>query len=128
MAQEVPEGLRFSAEHEWVRVEGDVVVVGITAHAAEQLGDVVFVDLPPVDALLEAGRAFGEIESTKSVSDLYAPVSGRVVARNDALDTAPETVNRDPYGEGWMLRVAVSGGEVGDGLMDASAYRALLGP
>lgn len=127
MAQEVPEGLRFSAEHEWVRVEGDVVVVGITAHAAEQLGDVVFVDLPPVDALLEAGRAFGEIESTKSVSDLYAPVSGRVVARNDALDTAPETVNRDPYGEGWMLRVAVSGGEVGDGLMDASAYRALLG-
>ncbi|MEY3019856.1 MAG: glycine cleavage system protein [Actinomycetota bacterium] len=127
MAQEVPEGLRFSAEHEWVRVEGDVVVVGITAHAAEQLGDVVFVDLPPVNALLEAGRAFGEIESTKSVSDLYAPVSGRVVARNDALDTAPETVNRDPYGEGWMLRVAVSGGEVGDGLMDAPAYRALLG-
>lgn len=125
MAESVPEDLRYSAEHEWVRVEGDEAVVGITAHAAEQLGDVVYVDLPPVDTLLEAGRAFGEVESTKSVSDLFAPVAGRVVARNESLDTAPETVNRDPYGEGWMLRVALEGGVVPDGLMDAAAYRTL---
>lgn len=125
MADAVPEGLRYSAEHEWVRVEGEEAVVGITAHAAEQLGDVVYVDLPPVDTLLESGRAFGEVESTKSVSDLFAPVSGRVVARNETLDTAPETVNRDPYGEGWMVRVALEGGAVPDGLMDAAAYRTL---
>lgn len=125
MAGSVPEDLRYSIEHEWVRVEGDTAVVGITAHAAEQLGDVVYVDLPAVDTLLEAGRAFGEVESTKSVSDLFAPVSGRVVGRNDGLDTAPETVNRDPYGEGWMLRVELASDVLPDTLMDAAAYRAL---
>ena len=125
MADEVPDDLRYSAEHEWVRVEGAEVVVGITRHAADQLGDVVYVDLPPVDTLLEAGGAFGEVESTKSVSDLFAPVSGRVVARNDALDTAPETVNLDPYGAGWMVRVALGDASLPAELMDASAYRAL---
>ena len=128
MAESVPDGLRYSAEHEWVRVEGDVAVVGITQHAADQLGDVVYVDLPAVDAVVDAGGAFGEVESTKSVSDLFAPVSGRVVARNDALDTDPETVNRDPYGEGWMLRVALDGGPLPDTLMDAATYRALIAP
>jgi glycine cleavage system H protein len=128
VAESVPDGLRYSAEHEWVRVEGDVAVVGITQHAADQLGDVVYVDLPAVDAVVDAGGAFGEVESTKSVSDLFAPVSGRVVARNDALDTDPETVNRDPYGEGWMLRVALDGGPLPDTLMDAAAYRALIAP
>lgn len=128
MAEAVPEGLSYSVEHEWVRLEGDEAVVGITQHAADQLGDVVYVDLPSLGTVLEAGGAFGEIESTKSVSDLFAPISGRVVARNDALDTGPETVNRDPYGAGWMVRVALDGSDLPDGLMDAVAYRALIAP
>lgn len=128
MAEAVPEGLSYSVEHEWVRLEGDEAIVGITQHAADQLGDVVYVDLPPVDTVLEAGRAFGEIESTKSVSDLFAPISGRIVARNDSLDTGPEAVNRDPYGSGWMVRVALAGTDLPEGLMDAAAYRALIAP
>lgn len=127
MAGDVPEGLWYSREHEWVRLEDGEAVVGITQHAADQLGDVVFVDLPVVGAAIVAGSPFGEIESTKSVSELYAPVDGTVAARNGALDAAPEVVNRDPYGEGWMVRVTLGGALDPAGLLDAAAYRALIG-
>src|SRR3954447_20628147 len=105
-----PDDLRYTAEHEWVRAgEGsDVVRIGITDFAQGQLGDVVYVDLPSVGQAVEAGATCGEIESTKSVSELYAPVSGTVVARNDALDSAPDQVNSDPYGDGWLVDIQVA--------------------
>lgn len=127
MSEAVPEDLRYSAEHEWVRVADGVAEVGITQHAADQLGDVVYVALPSVGSVLVAGRAFGEVESTKSVSDLFAPVSGTVVERNDDLDTAPEAVNREPYGAGWMLRVRLEDATLPADLLDAAAYRGLIG-
>ena len=99
----IPEGLRYSTDHEWALIEGDTVKVGITDYAQDALGDVVYVDLPAVGSSVEAGGSFGEVESTKSVSDLYAPVSGEVVQINDDLADAPERLNEDPYGEGWIL-------------------------
>jgi glycine cleavage system H protein len=122
----IPDDLRYTAEHEWVRVEADEVVLGVTDHAQEQLGDVVYVDLPPVGATVSAGAAFGEIESTKSVSDLFAPVSGTVTARNDDLEDRPELVNGDCYGEGWLVRIAPDADEDVAGLLDADAYGALV--
>lgn len=123
-----PADLAYSKEHEWVRgplEEGAEVVVGITAHAADALGDVVFVDPPQVGAAVIAGEVCGELESTKAVSELYSPVSGEVVAVNDALESAPETINSDPYGEGWIVKVKLSGAP--EGLMDAAGYEGLLG-
>lgn len=122
-----PEELRYTSEHEWALVQDDGRVrVGITDFAQDALGDVVYVDLPEEGAEVRAGEPFGEVESTKSVSDLYGPVTGRVVSRNGALGDSPELVNRDPYGEGWM--VVIEPAEAGqlDGLMDAAAYRALV--
>jgi glycine cleavage system H protein len=125
---EYPQDLRYTAEHEWVRVGSDGVVrVGITAFAQEALGDVVYVSLPSVGDIVGAGDSCGEVESTKSVSDLYAPVSGEVVAVNETLDSVPEMVNSDPYGEGWMYDVKVTDAEPAPGLLDLAAYRALLG-
>ncbi|MBT6489590.1 MAG: glycine cleavage system protein GcvH, partial [Deltaproteobacteria bacterium] len=98
----VPEGLLYTKEHEWIRQEGDVVVVGITHHAQDQLGDVVYVELPEVGVSIEEGDTFGTVESVKAVSDLYAPVTGEVVAINEVLEDAPESVNTDAYGDGWM--------------------------
>jgi glycine cleavage system H protein len=124
-----PEDLKYTSEHEWVRgPAGDErsVRVGITDYAQDALGDIVFVSLPDVGSDVAVGDAIGELESTKSVSDIYAPVSGRVVARNDALDSAPELINSDPYGEGWLFEVAVSDGSALDTLMDAGAYQATL--
>jgi glycine cleavage system H protein len=118
-----PEELKYTAEHEWVRVGADTVRVGITSYAQEQLGDIVYVQLPDVGAEVTAGQACGELESTKSVSDLYAPVSGRIVARNDALDGNPELVNTDPYGEGWMLEIEPFDNAADAELMDADTYR-----
>ena len=122
-----PDDLRYTAEHEWVRSPGEAegsVRVGITHYAQEQLGDIVYVQLPEVGDQLTAGEPCGELESTKSVSDLYAPLAGRVVARNDDLDAAPEQVNADPYGAGWMIEIApVDPADVG-GLLDAADYRA----
>ena len=122
-----PEDLKYTAEHEWVRSPGaepDTVRVGITDYAQEALGDIVYVSLPDVGARLDAGQACGEVESTKSVSDIYAPLSGEVTARNDALDSAPELVNGDPYGEGWMFELRLTdAGQLG-GLLDAAAYAA----
>jgi glycine cleavage system H protein len=123
----VPSELRYSREHEWVRVDGNVARIGITDFAQESLGDVVFVQLPDPGLDIVAGASAAEIESTKSVSDVYVPVSGVVQAANDALVGAPELVNQDPYGEGWILEVALSDPAELDALLDAAAYRELIG-
>jgi glycine cleavage system H protein len=124
MAQfEYPEDLRYTAEHEWVRREPSSVRVGITAFAQDALGDIVYVQLPEPGTVVEAGTACGEIESTKSVSDVFAPVSGTVTARNDALEGSPELVNSDPYGEGWMFEVEPGDPASVDALLDAEGYR-----
>ncbi|MCP5026322.1 MAG: glycine cleavage system protein GcvH [Actinomycetia bacterium] len=123
---EIPEDLRYSAEHEWIRVEGDTVRVGITDYAQDALGDVVYVDVPEVGTKVAAGDTFGEVESTKSVSDLYAPVSGTIAAANGDLADAPERLNDEPYGEGWLVVIEISEpGQVGE-LLDAAGYRALI--
>lgn len=124
---EIPTDLRYTAEHEWVRRTGDdTVTIGITDFAQSSLGDVVYVQLPDVGATLTAGESFGEVESTKSVSDLYAPLSAMVVAVNSELEANPQLINSDPYGEGWLLKLRADGGALeGDlaGLLDADAYR-----
>ena len=125
---EYPQDLRYTAEHEWVRVGSEGVVrVGITAFAQDALGDVVYVSLPAVGDTVAAGDSCGEVESTKSVSDIFAPVSGEIVAVNPTLDTAPELVNTDPYGEGWMYEVSLADPKAVESLLDLAAYRALLG-
>jgi glycine cleavage system H protein len=124
-----PEDLKYSSEHEWVRSPGEAdgsVRVGITDYAQDALGDIVYVSLPEVGAEVSVGETVGELESTKSVSDVYAPVSGRVVARNEALDGTPELVNSDPYGEGWLFEVAGAAESEVQGLMDAAGYQATL--
>jgi glycine cleavage system H protein len=126
MTVEVPDGLRFTKDHEWLRSEGDEGVIGISAYAAEELGDIVFVELPAVGRRLEKSSSFGVIESVKTASDLYAPVAGEVVAVNEALTSAPELVNSDPYGDGWMLRVRIDDAAQVEGLLDATAYRELI--
>jgi len=123
---EVPDDLKYTAEHEWVR-PGTTVRVGITDYAQEALGDVVYVSLPEVGASVTAGSACGEVESTKSVSDLYAPVTGTVTARNDALDDQPELINSDPYGEGWIIEIEPTDAAEVDGLLDAASYGTLAG-
>jgi glycine cleavage system H protein len=124
---EYPQDLRYTAEHEWVRVGSNGVArVGITSFAQDALGDVVYVSLPSVGDAVGAGDSCGEVESTKSVSDLYAPVSGDIVAVNETLDSAPELVNTDPYGEGWMYDVKLAEAGATDSLLDLEAYRALL--
>ena len=123
----VPDELRYSKEHEWVRVTGSRAVIGITAHAADELGDVVFVDLPAVGAAVAQFKVFGAIESVKAVSDLYSPVSGTVVAKNDALSADPAKVNADPYGAGWLLEIELSNAGEIDSLLDAAAYRLHIG-
>jgi len=125
---ELPAELRYTAEHEWVRDEGDDVTVGITDFAQEALGDVVFVEPPSVGVDVAVGDACGEIESTKSVSDVYVPVSGTVTAVNEALDGAPELLNSEPYGQGWLFRLRPSDRSQLDTLLDAEAYRALTSP
>lgn len=124
-----PDDLKYTSEHEWVREPGEAegsVRIGITHYAQDALGDIVYVSLPEVGETVDAGSTCGELESTKSVSDVYAPVSGEVVARNDALDATPELVNSDPYGGGWLFEVAPSDRSQLDGLLDATAYEASL--
>ena len=125
-----PEDLQYTKDHEWVRSQGDgadaTVRVGVTDFAQEALGDIVFVTLPDVGSEVTAGSTCGEIESTKSVSDVYAPVTGTVVARNESLDSAPELINSDPYGEGWMLEIRPADGADSEGLLTADAYQAGL--
>lgn len=121
---QVPADLKYSKEHEWVRVEGNRAHIGITDFAQSELGDIVYVELPKVGAEVHANQTFGSVESVKTVSDLYAPVSGRVVAVNEELQDAPEKVNESPYGEGWMIVVEMSNPQELDQLLDASAYQA----
>ncbi|WIB61112.1 glycine cleavage system protein GcvH [Curtobacterium sp. MCLR17_007] len=118
--------LQYTKDHEWLLVEGDVVTVGITDHAAEQLGDVVYVDLPAVGTAATAGDQLGEIESTKSVGELFAPIEGEVVAINDAVVDTPDTVNQDPFGAGWLVKIKVEGTDFPGDLMDHDAYRAFV--
>ena len=122
----IPDDLLYSRDHEWVSVEGDAVRVGITDYAQDALGDVVYVDLPRVGDQVEAGASFSEVESTKSVSELYAPVSGTITAVNDDLADSPERINEDPYGEGWIIVIAMSEMVEIDALFDAVAYGALI--
>jgi glycine cleavage system H protein len=122
-----PEDLQYTTDHEWVRAEGDTVRVGVTDFAQDALGDIVFVTLPETGTHVTAGETCGEVESTKSVSDVFAPVTGTVVERNESLDSAPELVNSDPYGEGWMMSIRPDDATSTEGLIDAATYEAGLG-
>ena len=124
---DVPAGLRYSDDHEWLRADGSDGTVGITRYAADELGDVVFVEMPPVGMILTRGETFGVIESVKTASDLYSPVAGEVVAVNEALTGAPELINSDPYAEGWIIRLRLTDPSEAELLKDADAYRALIG-
>ncbi|GAB2670558.1 glycine cleavage system protein GcvH [Saccharopolyspora gloriosae] len=122
-----PDGIKYTQEHEWVlRTGADTVRVGITDYAQQQLGDVVFVQLPEVGETVEAGGGIGEVESTKSVSDIYAPVAGEIVARNEQLDEQPELVNSAPFGDGWMIEIKLADPAAPDGLLEESDYQGLI--
>ena len=121
----VPTDLRYTNDHEWVRVDGDAATIGITAYAADQLGDIVFVELPDAGRTVTQAAAFGVVESVKAVSDLFAPVAGEVVEVNDALAATPELVNTDPYERGWMIRVRMSDPGQPAALLDAGAYESI---
>lgn len=121
-----PDGLKYSKTHEWARAEGDTATVGITRHAEEELGDVALLLAPDVGRILQAGEKFGEVESIKAVSDLFAPVGGAVVAVNEALTDHPERVNDDPFGEGWMVKIKMADPADLDALLDKDAYEALI--
>ena len=121
-----PNNVKYTSEHEWIRVEGDVAYVGITDYAQDQLGDIVFVDIPTEGETLEKGEVFGTIEVVKTVSDLFLPVGGEVLEQNEALADQPELVNTDPYGEGWIIKIKPSNLSEKDELLDAEAYKALI--
>ena len=123
----IPAELKYSKDHEWIRLEGETAYGGITDFAQHELGDIVFVDIDTVDETLEADETFGTIEAVKTSSDLLMPVAGTVVEFNEALADAPETVNNDPYGEGWIIKVQVANPAELDGLLDAEAYKELIG-
>ena len=121
-----PQNLRYTNEHEWIRVEGDIAYVGITDYARDQLGDIVFVDIPTVGESLEAGESFGTIEVVKTISDLFLPVEGEVLEQNEALEENPELVNKDPYGEGWLIKMKPVELKDVENLLDAEAYKAVV--
>ena len=121
-----PENIRYTSEHEWIRVEGNEAYVGITDYAQSELGEIVFIDVPTLGEIVAQGDVFGSVEAVKTVSDLNMPVSGKVLAINEALDAQPELVNNDPYGEGWIIRISVKDASELDKLMDAAAYQASL--
>ncbi len=123
---EFPADLKYTSEHEWVRLDGHVAVVGITDYAQDQLGDIVFVELPEEGIRVEKGDSFGVVESTKSVSDLFVPLSGEVIETNDPLLDSPEILNEDPYGEGWMIKIKLSSPDEVEELLSSDAYRKLL--
>lgn len=122
----IPKDLRYTKDHEWARLDGDLIVVGVTAHAVEQLGDITMVSLPNPGTELAAGESFGDIDSVKAVSELFAPLSGAVVECNEVLEDAPETVNEDPYGEGWLLKLKAGDPAELETLLDADAYAKLV--
>ena len=121
-----PTNVKYTSEHEWIRVEGDIAYVGITDYAQEQLGDIVFVDIPSEGETLAAGDTFGTIEVVKTISDLFLPVAGEVLEQNEALADQPELVNKDPYGEGWLIKIKPAADADFDALLDAEAYKALV--
>ena len=121
-----PENVKYTSEHEWIRVEGDVAYVGITDYAQEQLGDIVFVDIPTVGETLEGGEVFGTIEVVKTISDLFLPVAGEVLEQNEALEEKPELVNTDPYGEGWLIKIKPANVADVEGLLDAEGYKKVV--
>ena len=121
-----PQNVKYTNEHEWIRLEGDVAYVGITDYAQEQLGDIVFVDIPTEGETLEAGEVFGTIEVVKTISDLFPPVAGEVVEQNPALEENPELVNKDPYGEGWLIKMKPANAADLDNLLDAEGYKAVV--
>jgi glycine cleavage system H protein len=123
---ELPEDLKYTREHEWISLDGDVATVGITDHAQEQLGDVVYVELPGVGDRVEKSEPFGVVESTKAVSDVYSPVTGEVAEVNDDLPDSPELVNEDPYGDGWLVKIKLSDASELDDLLTAAEYRAFI--
>lgn len=125
-AMNIPEELRYSTDHEWVRIEGTTVRLGITDFAQDNLGDVVYVQIPELGADVEAAGSFSEVESTKSVSDIYAPISGKIVEVNTALEAQPELLNSDPYGQGWICVIEPSDLSPLDGLLDAAGYQSLI--
>ena len=118
--------MKYSNDHEWVRVEGDVAVIGITDYAQSELGDIVFVDVPTVGETIEANEVFGSIEAVKTVSDAFSPVSGEVIEFNEAVEADSSLVNKDPYGEGWLVKIKMSNPAEVDGLLDAAGYEALI--
>lgn len=121
-----PETLKYTKEHEWVRIEGDAVFIGITDYAQNQLGDIVFIDIPTLDETLEAGEVFGTIEVVKTVSDLFLPISGTVIEVNETLEEQPELVNEDPYGEGWIIKVKPDDDAIFDALLSAEEYKEII--
>ena len=126
MSDEIPKDLRYTKDHEWARLDGELVVVGITAHAVEKLGDITMVTLPDVGTTVEAGESFGDVDSVKAVSELFAPISGEVAETNAALEDAPETVNDAPYGDGWMVKIKPSDRAQLDEMLDAEAYATIV--
>ncbi|MDD7276351.1 MAG: glycine cleavage system protein GcvH [Candidatus Limimorpha sp.] len=123
----IPANLKYTKDHEWIRLEGDNAFIGITDYAQHELGDIVFVDVDTVDETLDAEEPFGTIEAVKTSSEVFMPVAGKVVEFNEALADAPETVNSDPYGEGWIIKIEVSDASQMDALLDAEAYKNLIG-
>ena len=123
----VPENLKYTKDHEWAKIEGDMATVGITDYAQGELGDVVFVELPETGSKVTKGETFGTIEAVKAVADLFAPLSGEVVEVNPTLESAPETVNQDPYGEGWMIKIKMENADEVNDLLDAEKYKELIG-
>jgi glycine cleavage system H protein len=122
-----PEALKYTKDHEWISIEGDIATVGITQFAQRELGDIVFVDVDTIGKVLNTNDVFGTVEAVKTVSDLFLPLSGTITEFNSALDTAPESVNQDPYGAGWMVKMTISNHAEVANLLDASAYKALIG-
>jgi glycine cleavage system H protein len=123
----VPENLRYTKEHEWISVDGNVATVGITEFAQGELGDIIYVDIDSIGKSFDADAVFGTVEAVKTVSDLFVPVAGTISEKNPLLDSQPELVNQDPYGDGWMVKMTLSNPSQIDGLMDAAAYKALIG-
>jgi len=123
----VPEGLKYTKDHEWIKIDGDIATVGITDFAQGELGDIVYVDVETVDESIDKNEVFGSVEAVKTVSDLFMPLSGEVVEFNELLEDAPEKVNTDPYGEGWMIKIKLSDSSEIDALLDADGYKEIIG-
>ncbi len=123
----IPADLKYTKDHEWVKIEGDTAIVGITDFAQKELGDIVYVEVETLDQTLDKDEVFGTVEAVKTVSDLFLPLSGEIIAFNDALEASPETVNSDPYGDGWMVKIKISDASEADGLLSSEQYRELIG-